>query len=79
MPPVLVSTVNVVLSTEFLHSSQAAFLGGVQQGGVTPQEVLDVRVGIFHQIQRGVTVPVFPGWVGAMLEPGNNQKLAVRL
>lgn len=73
--PLCVPTVDVVSSAEFLHSSQTAFLGGIQQGGVTPQEVLNICVTVFHQIQRCVTVPVLPGWVSAMLETGNNQEL----
>ncbi len=68
MSPLCVSAVDVVSRTELLHSGQAAFLGGVQQGGVTSQQILDVRVSVLHQIQRGVTIPVLPRRVSAVLE-----------
>lgn len=69
---VCVSTVDVVVCAQFLHSGQAALLCRVQQGGVTLQQVLDVRVGVLHQIQRSVAVPVLLGWISTMLEAGNN-------
>lgn len=62
-----VSAVNVLRGAEFLDSGQAALLSSIQQGGITPQQVLDVCVSIFHHVQRHVAVTVLLGWVGSML------------
>lgn len=62
-----VSAVDVLWGAELLHSGQAALLGSVQQGGVTPQQVLNVCVSIFDHVQRHVAVAVLLGWVGAVL------------
>lgn len=53
-----VSAVDVLWRAQFLDSGQAALLGGVQQGGVPPQQVLDVCVSVFHHVQRHVAVTV---------------------
>lgn len=62
-----VSAVDVFRGAEFLHSGQAALLGSVQQGGVAPQQVLDVCVSIFDHVERHVAVTVLLGRVGSVL------------
>ncbi len=62
-----VSAVDILWGAEFLDSGQAALLGSVQQGSITPQQVLDVCVSIFHHVQRHVAVTVLLGWVGSVL------------
>lgn len=63
-----VAAVNVVGAAQLLHPGQAALLGGVQQGGVPAQQVLDVGVSVFDQVQRRVPVSVLLGGVGAVLQ-----------
>lgn len=72
-----VAAVDVVGAAELLHAGQAALLGCVQQGGVPAQQVLDVRVSVFDQVQGRVPVPVLLGGVGAVLGE-NNQKRGVK-
>lgn len=62
-----VSAVDVLWRAELLHSGQAALLGSIQQGGVAPQQVLDVRVSVFDHVQRNVAVSVLLGRVGSVL------------
>lgn len=62
-----VSAVDVLWRAELLDSGQAALLGSVQQGGVAPQQVLDVRVAVFDHIQRHVAVSILLRRVGAVL------------
>lgn len=62
-----VSAVDIFWGAEFLDSGQAALLGGVQQCGITPQQVLDVCVSIFHHVQWHVAITVLLGWIGSML------------
>ena len=62
-----VSTVDVVGAAEFVDVGQTALLSGVQQGGVAPQQVLDVRVALLHQVQGRVPVTVLLGGVCAVL------------
>lgn len=62
-----VSAVDVLWRAELLDSGQAALLGSVQQGGVAPQQVLDVRVSVFDHVQRHVAVTVLLGRVGSVL------------
>lgn len=63
-----VAAVNVVWAAQLLHPGQAALLGCVQQGGVAAQQVLDVGVPVFDQVQRRVPISVLLGGVGAVLE-----------
>lgn len=72
-----VAAVDVVGAAELLHAGQAALLGCVQQGGVPAQQVLDVRVSVFDQVQGRVPVPVLLGGVGAVLGE-NNQNGGVK-
>lgn len=65
-----VATVDVVWAAQLLHPGQAALLGCVQQGGVPAQQVLDVRVSVFDQVQRRVPISVLLGGVGAVLQEG---------
>lgn len=65
--PLCVSAVDILWGAEFLDSGQAALLGSVQQGGITPQQVLDVCVSIFHHVQWHVTITVLLGWIGSVL------------
>ena len=62
-----VSTVDVVGAAEFVNAGQTALLSGVQQGGVAPQQVLDVPLPILHQVQGGVPIPVLLGGVRSVL------------
>lgn len=68
-----VAAVNVVWAAQLLHSRQAAFLGCVQQGGVSTQQVLDVGVSVFDQVQRRVPVSVLLGGVGTVLGEGRSK------
>ena len=63
-----IPTVDIVGAAQLLHPGQAAFLSGVQQGSVSPEQVLDVGVPVLHQVQRRVPVPVLLGGVGSVLE-----------
>lgn len=67
MSPLCVPAVDVVVRAQLLDASQAALLGGVQQGGVASQQVLNVHVPVPNQVQRRVPVPVLPGGVGTVL------------
>lgn len=62
-----VAAVDVVGAAQLLHPRQAAFLSSVQQGRIAAQQVLDVGVAVFHQVQRRVAVPVLLGRVGTVL------------
>lgn len=62
-----ISAVDVLWGTEFLDPGQAALLSSVQQGSITPQQVLDVCVSVFHHVQRHVAVTVLLGRVCSML------------
>ena len=62
-----VPAVDVLRGAELLHASQAALLGGVQQGGVPPQQVLDVRVPVLHHVQGHVSVTILLGGIRSML------------
>lgn len=68
VPALCVSAVDVFRAAEFLHSSQTALLGGIQQGGVSTQQVLDVRVSVLHHVQSHVAITVLLRWVSAMLK-----------
>lgn len=63
-----VPTVNVVRAAQLLHPCQTAFLSSVQQCSVSSQQVLDVSVPVFHQVQGRVPIPVLLGWVCSMLD-----------
>lgn len=63
-----IPTVDVVGATQFLHPGQATLLSGVQQRGISPQQVLDVGVPVLHQVQGCVPVPVLLGRVRPVLE-----------
>lgn len=65
--PLCVSAVDILWGAQLLDSGQAALLGSVQQGSITPQQVLDVCVSIFHHVQWHVAVSVLLGWVGSVL------------
>ena len=73
-----VSAVDVLWRAELLDPGQAALLGGVQQGGVAPQQVLDVRVSIFDHVQRHVAVAVLLGGVGSVLNRRYDSLTGVR-
>lgn len=68
VPALCVSAVDVFRAAEFLHSSQTALLGGIQQGGVSTQQVLDVRVSVLHHVQSHVAITVLLRWVSAVLK-----------
>lgn len=70
--PLSVSAVDVFWGAEFLHSGKAALLGSVQQGGVPPQQVLDVCVSVFHHVQRNVAISVLLGRVRSVLTDSLN-------
>lgn len=65
--PLCVSAVDILRGAELLDPGQAALLGSIQQSGIAPQQVLDVRVPIFHHVQRHVAITVLLAWVGSML------------
>lgn len=65
--PLCVPAVDIPCAAEFFHAGQAAFLSRVQQCRVSPQQVLDVGVALFHQVQRCVTVTILLGRIGAVL------------
>lgn len=65
-----VSAVDIFWGAEFLDSGQASLLGSIKQRSVAPQQVLDVCVSVFHQVQRHVAIPVLLGWVSSMLNRG---------
>lgn len=65
--PLCVSAVDILWGAELLDPGQAALLGSVQQRCIPPQQVLDVRVSVFHHVQRHVAVTVLLGWVGSVL------------
>jgi len=65
--PLCVSAVNILWRAKFLDSCEAALLGSIQEGGITPQQVLDVCVSIFNHVQWYVAVTVLLGWVGSVL------------
>lgn len=71
-----VAAVNVVRATQLLHPRQAAFLGCVQQGGVSTQQVLDVGVAVFDQVQRRVPISVLLGGVGTVLGEGKSKRIS---
>ena len=67
-----VPAVDVVGREEPLQPGQVALLGGVEQGGVSEQQVGHLLVGLLHQVQRRVAVAVLLTGVRAVLRPAGH-------
>ena len=54
----LIATVDVLWSEEFLDSVEVSLLGSIQESRVPSQEVGEVTLLFLHQVQRCEVVPV---------------------
>ena len=69
-----VPAVDVVGREEPLQPGQVALLGGVEQSGVSEQQVGHLLVGLLHQVQRRVAVAVLLTGIRAVLRPAGHTR-----
>jgi len=65
--PMLVPAVDVLGCDQLLHAVQVPLLCSIQEGRVSPKEVSDVTVWLFHHVQRDQVITVATVYISTML------------